>query len=228
MPAPKVASFKPCLLCGAWVWHQPTRSTIQRSDRNGTSAKHFRGTTVSRTQTGRRPAGQLRLTEARSGLRVWDPQPTSALGGITTRSATERRLVEVQVACLLQLSVTRQHLGSFQELVRRLKGRQHIVESAGLLLSKHQFSNQGSRRKVKTHSRILPEPIPCFVCFDAQLTRAVRFQTAAVSLLPPSVLQLRPRWIDRHSPPRGCSGLAALAAAIIPRHRIPRNFHTGA
>ena len=34
------------------------------------------------------------------------------------------------------------------------------------------------------------------------------------------------RWLDRHSPLRGCSGLAALAKAKIPRRRTPRNFQT--
>ena len=34
------------------------------------------------------------------------------------------------------------------------------------------------------------------------------------------------RWLDRHSPLRGCSGLAALAATKIPRRRNPRNFKT--
>ena len=36
-----------------------------------------------------------------------------------------------------------------------------------------------------------------------------------------------PRWLGRHSPLRGCSGLAALAAAKIPRRRTPRSFQTG-
>src|SRR6266545_871700 len=35
------------------------------------------------------------------------------------------------------------------------------------------------------------------------------------------------RWLGRHSPLRGCSDLAALAAAKIPRRRTPRNFQTG-
>jgi len=35
------------------------------------------------------------------------------------------------------------------------------------------------------------------------------------------------RWLTRHSPLRGCSGLAALATAKIPRRRTPRNFQTG-
>ena len=35
------------------------------------------------------------------------------------------------------------------------------------------------------------------------------------------------RWLGRHSPLRGCCGLAALAAAKIPRRRTPRNFQTG-
>ena len=35
------------------------------------------------------------------------------------------------------------------------------------------------------------------------------------------------RWLGRHSPLRGCSGLAALATAKIPRRRTPRNFQTG-
>ena len=36
-----------------------------------------------------------------------------------------------------------------------------------------------------------------------------------------------PRWLDRHSPLRGCSGLAALATAKIPRRRTPLSFQTG-
>ena len=36
-----------------------------------------------------------------------------------------------------------------------------------------------------------------------------------------------PRWLGRHSPLRGCSGLAALATAKIPCRRTPRNFQTG-
>src|SRR6266498_4898557 len=35
------------------------------------------------------------------------------------------------------------------------------------------------------------------------------------------------RWLGCYSPLRGCSGLAALAAAKIPRRRTPRNFQTG-
>src|SRR5204863_6554454 len=35
------------------------------------------------------------------------------------------------------------------------------------------------------------------------------------------------RWLGRHSPLRGCSGLAALATAKIPRRRTPPNFQTG-
>src|SRR5437870_3495171 len=35
------------------------------------------------------------------------------------------------------------------------------------------------------------------------------------------------RWLGRHSPLRGCSGLAALAPAKILRRRTPRNFQTG-
>jgi hypothetical protein len=35
-----------------------------------------------------------------------------------------------------------------------------------------------------------------------------------------------PRWLGRHSPLRGCSGLAALAAAKISRRRTPRSFQT--
>jgi len=35
------------------------------------------------------------------------------------------------------------------------------------------------------------------------------------------------RWLNRHSPLRGCSGFAALATATIPRRRTPRNFQTG-
>src|SRR6266545_3914872 len=34
-------------------------------------------------------------------------------------------------------------------------------------------------------------------------------------------------WLGRHSPLRGCSDLAALAAAKIPRRRTQRNFQTG-
>ena len=43
------------------------------------------------------------------------------------------------------------------------------------------------------------------------------------------VFWLRPALagIRSHSPLRGCSGLAALAAAKIPRRRTPRNFKTG-
>ena len=35
------------------------------------------------------------------------------------------------------------------------------------------------------------------------------------------------RWLGRYSPLRGCSSLAALATAKIPRRRTPRNFQTG-
>jgi hypothetical protein len=36
-----------------------------------------------------------------------------------------------------------------------------------------------------------------------------------------------PRWLGRHSPLRGCSGLAALAVAKISRRGTPRSFQTG-
>jgi len=35
------------------------------------------------------------------------------------------------------------------------------------------------------------------------------------------------RWLDRHSPLRGCSDLAALATAKIPRRGVIQNFQTG-